>query len=168
MKRELLASSLVVALIAAPAGFARAADQAQPTGIPGPTTVPERMVPRATPELAPKEGEVIPGVISGSEQGTPIAGKDLSNEYLQDKTVYDLQNEKVGTVKDVAESVGEGRQAIVEVGGILGFGGKDVAVPVRHFQLQSDGRLVVKLTEDELKEMPEVRKQDSSASRQKS
>jgi hypothetical protein len=41
-------------------------------------------------------------------------------------------------------------------------------VPVQHFQLSPDGRLVVTLTENELEQMPEIREEDISAIGKKS
>lgn len=168
MKRRLMTSGLVAALMAAPIGFAGAADQNSSTDTQGPATISKQAVPQAAPELTPKHEESTPGVPSGSQESASIVGKELSDGDLQDKTVYDLENREVGTVKDVSAPFGENRRAIVEVGGILGFGGKDVAVPVDHFRIQPDGRLIVNLTEEELKEMPPVREKGSFATERKS
>jgi sporulation protein YlmC with PRC-barrel domain len=163
-----MTSSLVAALMAAPIGLAVAADQQPNSGMPGPATVPEKIAPEAAPQLKPKYEDFGARVPGGEQKGVAIEGKELSAGDLQDKSVYDLENRKVGTVKDVSTPFGENRLAIVEVGSFLGFGGKDVAVPVQHFQLQPDGRLVVNLTEKQLEEMPPVHDEGSSATRNKS
>ena len=168
MKREFLASGLVAALMAAPIGFASAAEQAAPTGTPGPTIVPERAAPLAVPESEPKQEDHGARAPGGNQKNSSIDGKELSDDDLQDKAVYDLEDREVGTVKDVSAPFGENRRAIVKVGGILGFGGKDVAVPVQHFQLKPDGRLIVKLTEEELKQMPPVGEKGTFATENKS
>jgi sporulation protein YlmC with PRC-barrel domain len=168
MKRQLMTSGLVAALMAAPIGYAGAADPEPSTATQGPTTIREQVAPQAAPESAPKQEDLGARVPGGNQKGASTQGKELSDGDLQDKTVYDLENREVGTVKDVSAPFGENRRAIVEVGGILGFGGKDVAVPVDHFRMQPDGRLIVKLTEDELKQMPPVREKGISATENKS
>jgi sporulation protein YlmC with PRC-barrel domain len=168
MKRQLMTSGLVAALMAAPIGFASAADQKPTTGTAGPTAIPEQVAPQAAPQSKPKYEDFGARVPGGNQKGSSIDGKELSDGDLQDKTVYDLEDREVGTVKDVSAPFGENRRAIVEVGGFLGFGGKDVAVPVQHFQLKPDGRLIVKLTEKELKQMPPVHEEGSTAIKKKS
>jgi len=168
MKRQLMTSGLVAALMAVPIAYASAAEQSPTTGTPGPTTISEQVAPQAAPQSKPKYEDFGARVPGGNQKGSSIGGKELSDGDLQDKTVYDLEDREVGTVKDVSAPFGENRRAIVEVGGILGFGGKDVAVPVQHFQLKPDGRLIVKLTEEELEQMPPVNERGISATEKRS
>jgi len=142
MKRELLMSGLVAALMAAPIGLVSAAD----------------------PVSAMGDKEFGLGASEKSRKDPSIERANLSADELWDQTVYDLENRKVGTVMAVTEN----RKAIVEIEGILGFGDKHVTVPVQRFQMKSDGRLVVTLTEDELERMPEIREEDISAIRRRS
>jgi hypothetical protein len=168
MKREMLASGLVAALMAAPIGFASAADQKSNDGGQGAATVPEQLAPQANPVSVMGNQEFGLGASDKARKSASIEGTDLSAEQLWDRTVYDLENREVGTVMAVTEPIGGGRKAIVEIGGIFGFGSKRVTVPVQHFQLSPDGRLVVTLTENELEQMPEIREEDISAIGKKS
>lgn len=159
MKREMLVSGLVAALMAVPIGLVSAADQKSNEGGHEPATVSEQAAPRADPVSAMGDQEFGLGASEKSRKNAPIEGGNLSADSLWDQTVYDLENRKVGTVMAVTEN----RKAIVEIDGILGFGAKHVTVPVQRFQMKSDGRLVVTLNENEIKQMPEVREEDISA-----
>jgi len=65
-------------------------------------------------------------------------------------TVYDVQNRDIGSVEDVIlERDGRVAAVVVDVGVVLGMGGKDVAV--RLSQIKTDNnRLTLDLTEDQL------------------
>lgn len=81
---------------------------------------------------------------------------DLSSGELRDKTVYDKNNEKIATIRDVTGTPGHARQAILRTGGVMGFGGKDVAIPLEQFSVEPDGRLVLNMTEDQLTLLPKT------------
>jgi len=73
-------------------------------------------------------------------------------------TVYNEQNEQVGTVSDLFLSKqNQVAMAVVSVGSFLGIGGKLVSVPFDKIQI-TDGNKVVMPggTKDELKSMPNV------------
>ena len=74
------------------------------------------------------------------------------------QTVYNSQNSTVGKVDDVLVSKsGKITTLIVGVGGFLGAGEKDVAVPfeaVKMLQKDNTWRLVMDTTKDELKAAP--------------
>ncbi len=81
---------------------------------------------------------------------------DLSSGELRDKTVYDKDNEKIATIRDVTGTPGHARHAILRTGDVMGFGGKDVAIPLEQFSVGPDGRLVLNMTEDQLTLLPKI------------
>jgi sporulation protein YlmC with PRC-barrel domain len=72
--------------------------------------------------------------------------------------VYDPSNNKIGDVSDlVLDSSGQVRMAVIGVGGFLGIGKKEVAVPFHDLKVASrDGKeeLTLDRTKDELKAAP--------------
>jgi sporulation protein YlmC with PRC-barrel domain len=72
--------------------------------------------------------------------------------------VYDNSEDKIGTVTDlIMDNTGTVTTAVVSVGGLLGVGAKDVAVPFNALKVTSrDGKdwLVLNETKDQLKAAP--------------
>jgi len=118
---------------------------------------PQAWAQTATP---PDRSTDIPEELQTTPRATPgTRGLELSNlsaQELRDKPVYDRSNEKVATIKDVTGTPGRPRTAILDTGGVFGIGGKDVALPLENLSVRSDGKLVVNMTEDELKLLPKV------------
>jgi len=81
------------------------------------------------------------------------AGKTIQNYYKQ--SVYDPQNNKIGTIDDVVvNDSGQISAFIVGVGGFLGAGTKDVAVPFNavHAEMKDNAwYLTIDTTKDALK-----------------
>lgn len=78
----------------------------------------------------------------------------LSAEELHDKPVYDSKNEQVATVKAVSGAPGSPREATLQTGGVLGVGSTDVTLPLDKLRVGPDGRLMLTMTESELKLLP--------------
>lgn len=78
----------------------------------------------------------------------------LPANELNDKPVYDSNNERVATVKEVSGAPGSPRQATLKTGGVLGVGGTDVTLPLDKLRVGPDGRLLLTMTESELKLLP--------------
>ena len=102
------------------------------------------------------------GPASAAEQtaqlqtSVPADALTISNYYKQN--VYDNQNNKIGDVKDMLLDK-EGRVAtvIVGVGGMLGVGEKDVAVPFSALKIaekNGDRYLVMSTTKEALEKAP--------------
>lgn len=72
--------------------------------------------------------------------------------------VYDNSEDKIGVVTDlIVDNSGNVTTAVVSVGGLLGVGKKDVAVPFRDLKVAlRDGKdwLVLNQTKEELKMAP--------------
>jgi sporulation protein YlmC with PRC-barrel domain len=86
----------------------------------------------------------------------PSDALTISNYYQQN--VYDNQNNKIGDVKDVLlDKEGRVSAVIVGVGGMLGVGEKDVAVPFNALKLaekDGDRYLVMNTTKEALEKAP--------------
>jgi hypothetical protein len=89
----------------------------------------------------------------------PQGGTPVNNYYKQ--TVYDPSDNKIGEVSDLlVEKDGKVAVAIVSVGGFLGAGEKDVAVPFDSLKLTQKNQkwyLVMNADKDSLKNAPGFR-----------
>ncbi len=84
----------------------------------------------------------------------PANGETITHWYKQN--VYDPQDNKIGEVMDVlVDSQGKATALIIGVGGFLGAGEKDVAVPFNAVQMTNKNNnkwyLVMNATKDALK-----------------
>lgn len=84
----------------------------------------------------------------------------LNADMLVDASVYDSDENSVGSISEVMPEQGMPEQVIVDVGGFLGIGAKPVALNVSELQFfkQTDGEEVrgyTTMTEDQLKDLPE-------------
>jgi len=69
-------------------------------------------------------------------------------------SVYDVQNQDIGSVKDlVLTKGGEVSAVVIDVGSFLGMGGKYVAVSMNDLKTSND-RLTLGRTKDQLKSAP--------------
>ena len=100
-----------------------------------------------------------PAAKNNTEGAAMLGGQSVRK--LVGKTVYNQEGKSIGTISDfVADTRSPGDKpitfAVVGVGGFLGLGKKDVALPIDHMRLQGD-RIQVSsnVTEDQLKRMPE-------------
>lgn len=86
-------------------------------------------------------------------KSVPVSSKTVSDWYKQD--VYDPSNHSIGKIDDVLVSEsGQINALIIGVGGFLGVGEKDVAVPfsaVRRTIKDKKNYLTLNTTKDELK-----------------
>jgi sporulation protein YlmC with PRC-barrel domain len=105
----------------------------------------------ATGALAQPAGAPSRPMTALPQDGTPV-----NNYYRQD--VYDPADNKIGKVTDLlVEKNGQVAAAIVSVGGFLGVGEKDVAVPfnaLRLIQKNQKWYLVMNADKDALKSAP--------------
>ena len=87
----------------------------------------------------------------------PADSVTVTDWYKQ--SVYDPQDHKIGEVMDVlVDKAGKVTSLIIGVGGFLGAGEKDVAVPFDAVRLTNKGNdkwyLVMNTTKDDLKTAP--------------
>jgi sporulation protein YlmC with PRC-barrel domain len=72
-------------------------------------------------------------------------------------SVYDLQNRKIGSVKDlVLDKDGTVAAVVIDVGSMLGMGGKDVAIRLTDIKTDHN-RLTLDRTKEQLQQMAEYR-----------
>jgi sporulation protein YlmC with PRC-barrel domain len=110
--------------------------------------------------LAVAQAETISNSPSGRSVAVPSSLSTMhwlaSDIYKAD--VYDNSEDKIGTVTDlIMDNTGTITTAVVSVGGFLGVGAKDVAVPFNALKVTSrDGKdwLVLNETKDQLKAAP--------------
>jgi len=89
-----------------------------------------------------------------------VAGQ-MSAESLVGKAVKNAANESVGKINDIyLDANGAVKLVVVSVGGFLGVGSKDVAVPWTDLKFGRDGNSITVLTnwtKDSLKAMPDYK-----------
>jgi sporulation protein YlmC with PRC-barrel domain len=99
------------------------------------------------------------GVRSAHESGQ--GGEMPAAEALRGATVHDRQGQEIGTVNDVVVGDdGRAESVVMEVGGYLGIGSRAVAVAAHRLSVrdEDDGtRVILGMTQDELRELPEHR-----------
>lgn len=96
---------------------------------------------------------------TGAEQGATTQSQTTAGAQIQNLTPRQLEGQdvigqngdEIGSVKDVVRSRDQGNiQVVISSGGVMGVGGKDVAVPLDQLSFR-DGKLHLSATEDELK-----------------
>jgi sporulation protein YlmC with PRC-barrel domain len=115
----------------------------------------------ATPVFSQAPPPSPPPAQSATPAQTPTA--QGANEYRSSKLigtqVYNGSNENIGEIDDlVLDEKGAITAVVVGVGGFLGMGEKDVAMPFNSLKLSKDEKgalkVVVESTKDSLKAMP--------------
>jgi sporulation protein YlmC with PRC-barrel domain len=97
------------------------------------------------------------GGLAFAETSSLSMGQWLASDVYK-ADVYDTSEHKIGNVTDLMiDSNGSVTAAIIGVGGFLGVGEKDVAIPFKELKVSTrDGKdwLVLNRTKDELKTAP--------------
>ena len=127
--RTMLISASLTALIAASGAFAQSGTTAPGTAAPG-TTAPGTAAAPA----------------SGTTAGTPapapaqvVRGPDLTRaSRIIDQNVYSSTGERIGDIEDIVfDNAGQAQQVVVGVGGFLGMGEKQVAIPFKGLRIEN-------------------------------
>jgi len=109
-------------------------------------------------------------IINGS---TPAVGAAVerktgpSVDQLMDRNVLGADGSKIGTVTDVIlNDKGEAQYIVIHSGGILGFGGKDIAADLTLADLRTGTEAIHlrEVTAASVRDMPEFRYDDSITS----
>jgi sporulation protein YlmC with PRC-barrel domain len=142
-KFKLLSSAAVAALIAMPA-FAQTSTTTPPASRPG-TSSPM-------------------GSSSASQPSLPSDLKAAKVSEIVGKNVYNSNNEKVGDINEIVvpKSGGGQTMAVIGVGGFLGIGEKEAAVPIDQLKVQNDKIVAAGLTKESLKEHADYKAQKDS------
>jgi len=135
---------LAAAVVAASAGAI--------IGAGAPESIAADMIKRGKELTAPSAGT--PSSASGKMTFEEVA---LAASELKGRDVYSDAGKKVGEVADVIPETGTAREIVLSVGGFLGIGDKLVSVPASTINKNTDGRLVVAMTEAQLKKLPDYK-----------
>jgi hypothetical protein len=139
----------------------------------GPALAQSSMSPSASAPLAPGAGQGQPGALTFHQ--SPQPGHLMASE-LMEANIYGTDGKVIGDIKDiVVDPSGRIQDVVFGVGGFLGVGEKNVAVPLMALQVSemSDGsaarqsgtgwnsrhRITLNATRDQLKNAPEFRAQ---------
>jgi sporulation protein YlmC with PRC-barrel domain len=108
----------------------------------------------AVDSSAQTAGKTMVGITAAESKEVAVAGWSAKKQILG-KDVFSSQGEKIGTIDDLIISPAKQvSYAIVGVGGFLGVGSHDVAVPVKQLK-QEAGRIVLPgATKESLKAAP--------------
>jgi sporulation protein YlmC with PRC-barrel domain len=89
-----------------------------------------------------------------------VPSGDIEVDTLIGMDVYGINDEEIGEIGDLVLSTeGQVEQVLIEVGGFLGLGEKNVAIPFEELTIlrsnENDVRVYLDTTEDKLQAMPE-------------
>jgi sporulation protein YlmC with PRC-barrel domain len=101
----------------------------------------------------------------GAPGRTPTApdqsARDAKKDPMIGLSVFGADGQKVGEVKDVkAAADGKVEEIHVKTGGMLGFGGRTVAIPAGKFN-KSGQNVQLALTSDDVSKLPRVEEKPS-------
>jgi sporulation protein YlmC with PRC-barrel domain len=160
-----VASAPVFMAIAAHAQQAPSAPpmESQPGTRPELPTRPQQVEP-TRPGLPPSLDQK-PGASEGAQGRTPTAPDQAARDGKKDAmiglTVFGSDGQKIGEVKEVkAAADGKVEEIHVKTGGLLGFGGKTVAIPAGKFN-KSGQNVQLALTSDDVSKLPRVEEKPS-------
>ena len=110
---------------------------------------------------------VVAGIAAGQTAGSQTIGVTVTEvkviaegwsvKYaLLGRPVYNLQKQKIGYVDDLIVTPERSLSyGILAVGGFLGIGARDVAIPVEQFQMEKNGKILLPgADKDALEAMP--------------
>ena len=134
MTKTLSAVALALALGAAPVAFAQ--------------TPPHGTANRVEPYGTTNRAEEV------------IQSDQIRASKMIGSAVYDVQNRQIGKVRDmVLDRSGQIAAVVVDVGGFLGMGGKNVAVKLSDIKTDHN-RLTLDVTKEQLQQMANYRLED--------
>lgn len=106
-------------------------------------------------EPAPAQSAAVSAIQAQSASGTIGRPAPVDLEHVEGSELVSLDGQIVGRISEVVHTADGGPHVVVGVGGFLGFGGKDVLVPVARLRGQSDGIVGSSLTADQIHDLPE-------------
>ncbi|GGK43012.1 PRC-barrel domain-containing protein [Salinarimonas ramus] len=118
-----------------------------------------QMVTETAPMTTPMT-ETAPMETTGALGG--ISTVFATADDLDDVEVYGINGEEIGEVEEIVVGADGTHYIVLEVGGFLGIGDDDVAIPMDRFAARGEESLVlVSMTEDELEAMAEYEEGDA-------
>jgi sporulation protein YlmC with PRC-barrel domain len=84
-----------------------------------------------------------PGQIAASNWMTRVQSGHWQTSKLRGLGIYNNSHEKIGTISDlIVDGSGKVQAVVIGVGGLLGIGQRDIAVPMDQLQVVGDSRRV--------------------------
>ncbi len=108
------------------------------------------------PAQAPAAPEMTTGSVTGSA-GAAANLRQMSVEALEDMDLVALDGKEVGEIEGVMEAKDGRRFLVVERGGFLGVGAKEIAIPFENLALQGDRLVLRNMDMAALDAMPEFK-----------
>lgn len=94
--------------------------------------------------------------VTTAENAQNVSGWSIK-ENIMGKDVYNEKGEKVGDIRDVIlDSDGKAADYVIGVGGFLGMGEHDVAIPFDKLQVGDDRFVLQGYTKEQLKDLPKA------------
>lgn len=164
-------STMAAAILLASTAIAPAFAQTQPTPPASPAPAPATPAAPSDPAVKPNDSAATPAPNTGSDMAASSGGylteqsenQVSANDYIG-KPIYNAEDKSIGDVNDlIMEENGGIVAAVVGVGGFLGIGEKDVAVPMDKITITRDAennnevRLTTTETAEALKAAPEFK-----------
>lgn len=80
----------------------------------------------------------------------------LSTSSIAGKTVYNLEGEKIGNIKDMVIYPEEAKvaYAVLSFGGIMGIGDKLFAIPIEALKMSDEDEIRIDIDKDRLEDAP--------------
>lgn len=118
-----------------------------------------------TPSVAEQAGDKSQGEMdkgAGTEQAASTIPGGLTAEEIIGRDVVNKKGEEVGQVESLVIQPDKGDvHAVISVGGFLGIGDRDVAVPLEEMEFGEDNvTLMSQQTKEELEAMPEYKEDE--------
>jgi sporulation protein YlmC with PRC-barrel domain len=113
---------------------------------------------------SPSTGTMTQAPATGTGMGTgstgatmPASGEPVVASHLMGQDVQGSDGEDIGSVADLVIDTGTGQiqQVVIRSGGVLGVGGKQVAIDFDELKLVPNEGVQANLTEEQLEGMPE-------------
>ncbi len=127
-----------------------------------PATAPAR-APAAPAPAGPTSAAPAPAAPGANVQATPLStyvtgDQRVRSSKLIGASVYNEQDEKIGSVDDVLITPGkEATGVVLSVGGFLGIASKLVEVPYSDITVRNDRLVMAGTTKDQLTKMPDYK-----------
>lgn len=112
---------------------------------------------KAKPETPPVAGAATIIGVSVTEVAIVAQGWSIKKQLLGKEVVND-KNEKLGKVDDIIVNPEKALSyAIIGVGGFLGIGKRDVAIPINQLKLEGDKFILPGASKEAIRSIPEFR-----------
>ena len=148
MSKSMMTAAVAVLMAASPLAFAQ-------TTAPSPATPPAQHATPPAEHTTPSDRTMATSSDRSAQNDFITNGDELRAAKIIGSTVYDRQNQDVGSVKDVLlDHAGKVHSVVLDVGAFLGMGGKYVTVSLSDLKTDNN-RLTLDQTKDQLKSAPE-------------